>query len=131
MNGPPYGCRYLVVRLMPAVYQRESITIQIGPPRVHVGFRDTFAHHPAPFTHIGQIGRGLKELLIAATAEAVERTGFRMCLVWSTVSCTFVERDGVVNESDDPPDGGLDPAELNGSQAPFEIEFDFQSRPAG
>lgn len=114
---------YIVVHLMPTVYQREEIAIAHGAPSVHIGHRDTFVHHPAPFSDDG-ISQGCRELLIQGVHEAVLRTHFRMCLVWAPDWCTFIERDGSVNESNDPPSGGIGSGGVGGIPLPIEIEFD-------
>jgi hypothetical protein len=114
---------YLVIRLMGGVYQREEITLQQGAPRVHIGHRDTYVHHPEPFAAEGAVTAGCKDLLISGVLEAVRRTRFRMCLVWSPNQCTFVERDGSVNESDDPPSGGFGTGGVGGLPLPSDIEF--------
>lgn len=98
---------FLVVRLMSAVYQREHVTICQGPPIAHVGYHDTFVHHPFPYAADGSISRDCMRLMAEATLEAVQRTKFRMCLVWSKTHCTYVERDGTIRESHEPPSGGL------------------------
>ena len=121
---------YLVVHLMPAVYQREEIAVHRGELRVHIGHRDTFVHHPAPFAADGSIAPGCKKVFIDATLEAVRRTRFRMCVVWSATHCTFVERDGSTKESDDPPSGGLGTGGVRGMPLPSDIEFDRRRSPA-
>jgi len=115
---------YLVVRLMSAVFQREDITLHPGSPSVHIGHRDTFVHHPQPFDADGAVSADCRALLIAGTLEAVQRTRFRMCLVWAADSCTFVEFDGSVKHSDDPPSGGLGTGGVGGKALPGDIEFD-------
>lgn len=115
---------YLVVQVMHAMYQREEITIHQGEARAHIGFRDTFVHHPNPFNTDGAINSTCKAVLIDATIEAVRRTGFRMCLVWSAGHCTFVERDGSTRETADPPSGGLGTGGVGGTPLPSDIEFD-------
>jgi len=114
---------YIVIHLMPAVYQREEISIACGAPSVHIGHRDTFVHHPTPFSEDG-ISQGCRDLLIQGVHEAVRRTRFRMCLVWAPDWCTFIERDGSANESNDPPSGGIGSGGVGGIPSPIEIEFD-------
>ena len=98
---------YLVVRLASAVYQRELIVVRSGEPRAHIGFRDSFVHHPTPFAEDFAISPGCKDVLVAAVFDAVRRLGFRMCIVWRPDNCTFVERDGTARESMEPPSGGF------------------------
>lgn len=120
---------YLVVHLMPAVYQREEIAVHRGEARVHIGHRDTFIHHPEPFNSDGSVAGPCRALMIAGTLKAVQRSRFRMCVVWSPTECTFVERDGSTKESVDPPSGGLGPGGVGGIPLPSDIEFDQRRSP--
>lgn len=119
---------YLVVHLMPTVYQREEIGIHRGDARMHVGHNDTFVHHPEPFAPDGSISDDCKRLMIAGTLEAIRRTGFRMCLVWTANSCTYVERDGSANESSEPPSGGFGSGGVGGTPLPGDLEFELKVR---
>ncbi len=121
---------YLVVHLMPTVYQREEIAVHRGDARVHIGHRDTFVHHPEPFAADGSITVECRQLMIAVTLDAVRRSRFRMCVVWSATDCTFVERDGSTKESDDPPSGGFGTGGVGGMPLPSDIEFDRRWSPA-
>ena len=124
MNGTAKRYPYLVVRLMAAVYQREEIAIQNGEPMAHVGFRDSYVHHPTPFAEDGAVSQGCRDLLMAATLEAVRRTGYRMCLVWAANETTYIERDGSVNADSEAPSGGLGTGGFGGTELPIEIAFD-------
>jgi len=115
---------YLVVHLMPAVYQREEITIRLGEPKAHVGHRDCFVHHPTPFADDGSLGQGCKEVVVAAVLRAVLRTRFPMCLVWADDTCTYLERDGSVRESSGPPTGGLGSGGVDPAPLPADILLD-------
>lgn len=115
---------YLVVHLMAGFYQREEIAIQKGEAAVHIGHRDTFVHHPEPFNSDGTLGHECRQSLIAGTLEAIRRTGFRMCLVWSPNRCTYVEKDGLVKESGEPPSGGVGSGGVGGARLPPDLEFD-------
>lgn len=114
---------YLVVRMMAAVYQREQIEIRIGEPLVHVGYRSSFVSHPAPFDATNQFSAACRQLLIVGVLDAVRRTRFRICIVWASEECTFVERDGSVLEHDAPPSGGFGSGGVGGIPLPTEIDF--------
>lgn len=103
------GSRYpfVVVRLMSAMYQREDIAVHSGAPAAHIGHRDSYVHHPTPFSDDGSISEGCRAVLIAACLGAVKRTRLRMCIVWNAGSCTFLELDGSVRDSVDAPKGGF------------------------
>lgn len=115
---------YIVVHFMPTVYQREGVAVQIGEPKAYVGYRGSFVCHPDPLSPTGEVALECRALLVQATHEAVQRTRFRMCVVWAADQCTFVERDGSVKESNDPPSGGLGSGGVGGIRLPIEIEFD-------
>lgn len=115
---------YIVVRILGCVFQREDIDIQVGEPAAHVGFRSSFVRHPQPFLDDGSISPGCRELLVAAVIAAVQRTGFRMCLVWRKDSCTFCEKDGSAVESDDPPSGGFGNGGVGGIELPIDVQFE-------
>lgn len=115
---------YIVVRFMATVYQREDISIHCGEPKAHVGYRDSFVHHPNPFAEDGALNPECEALLISATHEAIRRTHFRMCLVWGPKRCTFLERDGSEVDSDDPPSGGIGSGGIGGTPLPIEIDLD-------
>ena len=97
---------HIVVRIMGAVYQRENIDIGLGEPMVQIAFRKSFLRHPNPFNYDGSISEQARQILITAVIAAVNRTRFRMCLIWGPNNCTFCEKDGS-KESSDTPSGGL------------------------
>lgn len=105
---------HLVVRFMSTVYQRESIQIRLGAPAVYIGYKSSFVQHPDPFTQEGQLSEPCRALLLKAVQECVAQTRFRMCLVWAHGHCSFVELDGRIDESGEPPSGGVPlPQSLN------------------
>lgn len=106
LDNPKGDYPYLVIRLMSAVYQREPIEIRQGTSRVHIGHRTTYVQHRSPRTPEGQVSEECRLLLLQGVREAVRRLKHRMCVVWQHNSCSFVESDGTINESGDPPSGG-------------------------
>ena len=98
---------HVVVRLMCAVYQRESIDICQGVPSVLIGTRRSYVQHPAPYTEDGRLSEGCRKLLLDGVLEAVVRTARRMCVVWAPGVCSYVEHDGQINDSNEAPSGGV------------------------
>ena len=107
---------FIVVRLMSTVYQPEKVEVSHGEASSGVGFKTSFLRHPSPFKSDGQISDEARDLLLAAVLAAVRKTGFRMCVVWGPAWCSFVEADGSIKSSFDPPSGGV--------RLPFQITFD-------
>ncbi|MBA3033570.1 MAG: hypothetical protein KKF85_06125 [Gammaproteobacteria bacterium] len=116
LDNPKGSYPHLVVRIMSAVYQRESIEVREGEPSVHVGHRNAYVQHPVPFTADGSISEGCRKLLLGGVLKAVIRTGHRMCVVWQLGVCSYVECDGRIDKSRDAPSGGV--------SLPTKIEFD-------
>ena len=116
LENPTGSYPYLVIRIYSAVYQRESIDIRQGDPSVHIGPRCTYVQHPSPWYPESELSLGARQLLLQGVSEAVTRLGFRMCVVWGKESCSFVERNGIINESTEPPSGGV--------ALPVKIAFD-------
>ena len=117
---------HLVIRLGPAVYQREEITISEGSPSVRVAWRNTQLCHQAPYDSNGEITASAKTALTEGVLAAVRTTNFRMCIVWSERACTFLERDGRIEHKNEPPSGGYGTGGAGGQPLPLEIAFDRQ-----
>lgn len=114
---PSHQEPHIVVRLMAAVYQREPIRIMQGPhARARIAPGHCFVVHPNPLDTRGSLTEECRGFLIEAVRNAVTTTRFRMCLVWAPTSCSFVEPDGSVRDSSEPPSGGF--------PLPFRIAFD-------
>lgn len=75
-----------------------------------------FVQHPEPITGDGVITPNCRTFILNAVFEAVTRTKFRMAVVWGEEEVSYVEPDGSINESSEPPSGGL--------QFPNNIAFD-------
>lgn len=97
---------FIVIRLMSSLYQAEKIRVRQGRASVRLGVGKSILQLPDPFKSDGQISDEAKDLLINAVLAAVKRTGLRMCLVWGPAWCSFVELDGAINNSFEPPSGG-------------------------
>jgi hypothetical protein len=98
---------FIVIRLGSAVYQAEKVKVQVGAPAASVRNNNSFLQHPSPYKSGGQIKNEAKSVLLAEVRVAVERTGLRMCIVWGPAWCSFVETDGSIKASFDPPSGGV------------------------
>ncbi len=98
---------YLIIRLMPAVYQRHQITVYRGEPLVTIGHGRNFVQHPEPITDEGVITPGCRTLILNAVLEVVKRGPFRMAVVWGEKEASYVERDGSIEESTVRPSGGI------------------------
>lgn len=107
---------YLVVRIMPAVYQRERIDVRIGEPSVAISPNRTYVQHPEPITDDGSMSVGCRTLLLNAIKEAVNRTKFRMSVIWGEGDVSYVEHDGSIKASTVIPSGGI--------QLPNKLAFD-------
>jgi hypothetical protein len=97
---------YLVIRVFAAVYQRERIRIQTGPPLVELVYRRSVVQHPVPFAADGTtLNPDCRALLTHGVQAAVRGLGFRMWIVWAKSSCTSVEADRMSPAGE--PSGGL------------------------
>lgn len=97
----------LVIRLMHGVYQGEKVRVRRGPPSVSLKVSKSLLQHPKAFKANGQISQEARDLLVKAVLAAVRQTGFRICIVWGPAWCSFVEPDGSIKRSFEPPSGGF------------------------
>jgi len=111
-NTPPQGNRtprdrypYLVIRVFSAFYQREAVEFRIGKPAVNVENSHCYVQHPTPFSADGRMSSDCRALLIAGVQAAVRSLKFRICIVWTSGSCTYVEADAVFDASKAPSGG--------------------------
>ena len=105
---PSHHEPYLVVWLTPAAYRHELITVlQGGHPLAQIGTGCCLVVHPHALDEQGSLTEECRNFLIGAVQNAVNAMRFRMCLVWSSSSCAFVEIDGSVRHSFEPPSGGI------------------------
>jgi hypothetical protein len=99
---------YLVVRIMSCLYQRERIEIRQGPQDLRIGAGKCFVQHPEPRIANNEISEGCRNLLLSGVSAAVNKTKFRMCIVWGEGFSSFVEKNGVIKETSESPSGGID-----------------------
>jgi hypothetical protein len=97
----------LVVYLMPGVYSRFRIRLDVGPRRGVVDLRSATVTYPQPFREDGSISGGCFGWIAHVVTSAARTLGHRMCLVLSADRAVYVEPDGRVLSSKVPPSGGL------------------------
>jgi hypothetical protein len=99
---------YVVIRFMSAVYKRVEVEVRQGDPLAAIDYReDSFVQHPQPFAEGGVISDGCQVLLLQGVLEAVQRSRFRMCVVWTARSSTYVEIDGSIKDFEGEPPSGI------------------------
>ena len=82
-----------------SLFQRSGIDVRIGPPEASIDHpQGNFVQHPEPFDADDTLNMACRTLLITCVQDAIRnskiRTKFRMCVVWSPTSCSYVETDG-------------------------------------
>ena len=93
---------------MSAVYKRVEVEVRQGDPHAAIDYRgDSFVQHPQPFAEGGVLSDGCQVLLLQGVLEAVQRSRFRMCVVWSARSSTYVEIDGSIKDFEGEPPSGI------------------------
>ncbi|MEI8172711.1 MAG: tetratricopeptide repeat protein [Deltaproteobacteria bacterium] len=127
LDKPSSEYPYLVVRLMSGVYQRERIYIRQGEAAVYIGHGSCFLRHPDPFDEEGIIREGCRKLLLDGVMAAVLKTRLRMCVVWAPDKASFVEMDKTINESNEPPSGGITLPSKVAFDTPMKAEIDSET----
>ncbi|NBX77438.1 MAG: hypothetical protein EBQ92_12860 [Proteobacteria bacterium] len=96
---------HLIVRARPSVYVRwkvefvEKTEIILANGKFTPPFPNAF--------HEGVLKKEALDLAIEALITITRESGYRMCFVLSPTKCFYVEPDGRVEESSEPPSGGL------------------------
>ncbi len=112
---------HLVVRIIPTVYARQQIA-----------FVKDITESPAPGAfallwpqpHVdkaGQVTPRCRAALVEAVKDVVRETGHRRCVVFGSDDCEFVEVDGSVMLSDEPPSAHIMAAD---GDVKFEVEYE-------
>jgi hypothetical protein len=109
---------FVVVHWMPGVYGRRRVIFR---REGETGFdgRDFVLAHPDPYDGEKRFAEDAFMELIQAIRATVRKYDRRMCLVISPVDSFYVEPDGRVTRSSEPPSGGL------------EMDFDLELKGAG
>ncbi len=83
------------------LFQRTCIEVRIGPPEVDINnpTHGDYVQHPAPFDADGSLSMGCRRLLMECVRETVKHCRLRMCMVWTSASCSYVETDGTICET--------------------------------
>ena len=93
---------HVIVRFMAAVYAHRSVWFGVGlPDRGH----DLVVPIPPP--RGSDLTEEERRAVIDAARVATVATGFRRCVVFGPRDVVYVERDGAVRSSDQPPSGGV------------------------
>jgi hypothetical protein len=98
----------LVIRVYSAVYSRVLIDLQCREPaEAKIASSSASLCHPGIDPETRTLSPAARQFLAEAVLIAVRRTGLRMCLVFGERDALFIEKDGSMNPSNDPPSGGL------------------------
>lgn len=106
---------YLIVRIIPTVYARQQIVFV--KDETEPAAQGVFAMvWPEPhLDEAGQVTPRCRAALVEAVKVAVRETGHRRCVVFAPDHCEYVEADGSVAHSGEPPsayilaaDGGVE-----------------------
>ena len=92
---------HLVTQFGVSSFQRSCIDVRIGLPEAGIGHatQGNFVQHAEPFDADDTLSLACRTLLIAAVQDAVKKSRFRECVVWSPTSCSYVEPDGYIFET--------------------------------
>jgi hypothetical protein len=98
----------LVIRIYSAVYSRVPIDLKCAQPaEAKIASSRATLCHPGIDPKTGTLDPAARQFLADAVLTAVRRTGFRMCLVFGEQDALFIEKDGSMSPSNEPPSGGL------------------------
>lgn len=98
---------FVVIPWMSGVYGRRRVIFQAEGTTGFDG-RDFVLAHPEPCDGEKRFAKDAFMELIDAIRAAVRKYDRRMCLVISPVDSFYVEPDGTVNRSAEPPSGGME-----------------------
>lgn len=92
---------HLVTQFASSFFQRTCIDVRVGPPDAGICRppQSDFVQHPKPFGADGTLTMASRTLLITCARNAANGSKFRMCIVWSATSCSYVEADGFIFET--------------------------------
>lgn len=97
----------LVVRMMPAIYNRFPVKISDGPPFAEIDLRSARISYPDPFADDGTVSMECLLWLVEAMRNASASLRFPICLVLDEDEAVYFEPDGRYQYSRKPPRGGL------------------------
>lgn len=92
---------HLVTQVGIRIFQRTCIDVRIGPPEACIWhpIHGNFVQHPKPFDADATLNMDCRTLLLVGVQDALKGSEFRMCVVWSPTSCSYVEVDGSIFET--------------------------------
>jgi|AMFO01.1.fsa_nt_gi hypothetical protein len=100
----------MIVRLYAAIYQHVDIHFHRRKEEcIHRGLELVCAE---PFDSDGKLTDIARAMLISEVRARVKETGFRMCIVLAPDRALYVEMDGSVEESNEPPHASLEGLDL-------------------
>jgi len=95
----------LIVRVRPSVYVQWKVEFAEKTEIILANGKFT-PQFPNAF-HEGVLKKEALDLALEALTAITRESGYRMCLVLSPTKCFYLEPDGKVEESSEPPSGGL------------------------
>lgn len=101
------GFPYIVIRLAAAVYQCERLALGHGSPSARIAHKNSQLIHPGVDEATGALDDDARRFLEVTALNAVQKFGFRISVVYAAEDCVFLEPDGSINWSKEPPSGGL------------------------
>ncbi|MEE1878166.1 hypothetical protein [Altererythrobacter litoralis] len=101
------GFPYIVIRLAAAVYQCERLSLSNGSPSARIAHKNSQLIHPGVDEATGALDADARRFLEVTALNAVQKFGFRMSVIYAADDCVFLEPDGSINRSKEPPSGGL------------------------
>lgn len=96
---------YLVIRWMAAVYGRLPIEF-IDEGESKLTKEKLLVYFPNAYKD-GLLRIEAMDAAVGVISDEVVKRRFRMCLVLSETDCYFIEPDGSINHSTEPPSGGI------------------------
>jgi hypothetical protein len=103
------GFPYVVIRLAATVYQCERFALGQGSPSARIAYKNSHLIHPGVDEATRALDADARRFLEVTALNAVQKFGFRMSVVYAADDCVYLERDGSVNRSKEPPSGGVSP----------------------
>ena len=97
----------LVVRLMPAIYNRFAVQISNGPPFAEIDIRSARVTFPNPIADDGTLSMECLFWIVEAVADASTTLRHPICLVLGEDEAVYFEPNGSSRYSRTPPRGGL------------------------
>ena len=107
MHGEGVVYPFVVIHWMPGVYGRRRVIFRKEGDTCFDG-RDFILAHPAAFDENGTFSKEAFMDLISTILATVKKYDRRMCLVISPTDSFYVEPDGALNRSSEPPAGGIE-----------------------